>query len=455
MADRRRRHLLDLRLRPRCRPVGRRDAVEVPRGRLGRPVGGPARRRDRDPVVREPALRAGRPRAAPRRAARADEVVERLTAADHGRDQRQLGVVDARGGGDVHRRGLPRVGRRPHRRRLRGPGEHPRLRGDRRRARRDVRGDGRPPLAERLLACLDAAQAAGGDSRGQQSAALLVVERDGGYAGLSDRSSTSASTTTSTRSPSCAGSTGSTWRSSARRRATEWLIVDDALRAEIDERLARSATRPRRLGRGREPRGARRRRRRDRSGRARGLRERRVSDRCRCRRSTRSTATPRRAGRAGTCALGARDRGLRDQRLAATEAGQQLIGEHDEAQRRRRRARGALPRLSGRATFTVDGETVTAPRARRVRARPAASAAPSPTRRHDRARRSAAGRARRSRSRRGSAPPRLSASGRPASGSARSTCSRSSTSSSRERGRALQPRLRRGPRGRLEPRSDI
>ena len=42
------------------------------------------------------------------------------------------------------------------------------------------------PLAERLLACLDAAQAAGGDRRGQQSAALLVVERDGGYAKLSD-----------------------------------------------------------------------------------------------------------------------------------------------------------------------------------------------------------------------------------------------------------------------------
>jgi uncharacterized Ntn-hydrolase superfamily protein len=42
------------------------------------------------------------------------------------------------------------------------------------------------PLAERLLDCLDAAEAAGGDRRGQQSAALLVVERDGGYAGLSD-----------------------------------------------------------------------------------------------------------------------------------------------------------------------------------------------------------------------------------------------------------------------------
>src|SRR5204862_5055566 len=42
------------------------------------------------------------------------------------------------------------------------------------------------PLAERLLDCLDAAQAAGGDRRGQQSAALLVVEKDGGYEGRSD-----------------------------------------------------------------------------------------------------------------------------------------------------------------------------------------------------------------------------------------------------------------------------
>ena len=42
------------------------------------------------------------------------------------------------------------------------------------------------PLAERLLDCLDAAQAAGGDSRGQQSAAILVVGPEQGYAGLSD-----------------------------------------------------------------------------------------------------------------------------------------------------------------------------------------------------------------------------------------------------------------------------
>ncbi len=41
-------------------------------------------------------------------------------------------------------------------------------------------------LAERLLSCLAAAQAAGGDRRGQQSASLLIVEKDAGYAGLSD-----------------------------------------------------------------------------------------------------------------------------------------------------------------------------------------------------------------------------------------------------------------------------
>jgi uncharacterized Ntn-hydrolase superfamily protein len=42
-------------------------------------------------------------------------------------------------------------------------------------------------LAERLLAALAAGQAAGGDRRGQQSAALLVVRVGGGYGGLSDR----------------------------------------------------------------------------------------------------------------------------------------------------------------------------------------------------------------------------------------------------------------------------
>ncbi|MBS4174134.1 DUF1028 domain-containing protein [Bacillus sp. FJAT-49736] len=42
-------------------------------------------------------------------------------------------------------------------------------------------------LAERLLKALNAGQAAGGDSRGMQSAALLVVKEKGGYGGYNDR----------------------------------------------------------------------------------------------------------------------------------------------------------------------------------------------------------------------------------------------------------------------------
>jgi uncharacterized Ntn-hydrolase superfamily protein len=42
-------------------------------------------------------------------------------------------------------------------------------------------------LAERLLAALQAGQDAGGDIRGMQSAAILVVAKDGGYSGYNDR----------------------------------------------------------------------------------------------------------------------------------------------------------------------------------------------------------------------------------------------------------------------------
>ena len=43
------------------------------------------------------------------------------------------------------------------------------------------------PLAERLLKSLNAAQAAGGDKRGMQSAALLILQPLGGAGGYSDR----------------------------------------------------------------------------------------------------------------------------------------------------------------------------------------------------------------------------------------------------------------------------
>ena len=45
----------------------------------------------------------------------------------------------------------------------------------------------RGPLAERLVAALLAGDRAGGDARGRQSAALLVVRAEGGYGGLNDR----------------------------------------------------------------------------------------------------------------------------------------------------------------------------------------------------------------------------------------------------------------------------
>jgi uncharacterized Ntn-hydrolase superfamily protein len=117
----------------------------------------------------------------------ADEVVARLTEADNDRDQRQLGVVDALGraatftGGACHAWAGGRTGQGyAAQGNILVSGETVDALAERFEA---TAGD---PLAERLLACLDAAQGAGGDSRGQQSAALLVVEKDGGYAGLSD-----------------------------------------------------------------------------------------------------------------------------------------------------------------------------------------------------------------------------------------------------------------------------
>jgi uncharacterized Ntn-hydrolase superfamily protein len=43
------------------------------------------------------------------------------------------------------------------------------------------------PLAWRLLTALEAAEKAGGDKRGKQSAAILVVREKGGYSGFNDR----------------------------------------------------------------------------------------------------------------------------------------------------------------------------------------------------------------------------------------------------------------------------
>ena len=49
------------------------------------------------------------------------------------------------------------------------------------------RASGQGELAEWMLGALQAGQVAGGDKRGQQSAALLVMRKGGGYSGTSDR----------------------------------------------------------------------------------------------------------------------------------------------------------------------------------------------------------------------------------------------------------------------------
>src|ERR671936_778039 len=116
----------------------------------------------------------------------AQEVVERLTAADEGRDHRQVGVVDRVGGSATFtgQECLDWAGGRTGRcYAAQGNILVSQATVD---AIADTFERTAGTLAERLLDCLDAAQAAGGDRRGQQSAALLVVERDGGYAGLSD-----------------------------------------------------------------------------------------------------------------------------------------------------------------------------------------------------------------------------------------------------------------------------
>src|SRR5687767_5315605 len=169
----------------------------------------------------------------------AAEVVRRLTEADDGRDQRQLGVVDATGRAETYTGPTCHdwAGGRT------GPGYA--AQGNILVSAATVNGlaetfeQARGPLAERLLDCLAAAQAAGGDRRGQQSASLLVVERDAGYAGLSDvvvdlrvddherpvdelRRLHGIHTALFGKTP-----------------RDQWLPVDDVLRAELRDRLGR------------------------------------------------------------------------------------------------------------------------------------------------------------------------------------------------------------------------
>jgi uncharacterized Ntn-hydrolase superfamily protein len=169
----------------------------------------------------------------------AEEAVERLTAADEGRDQRQLGAVDREGrsasftGAEC----LEWAGGRT------GPCYAAQgnilVSAATVDAIAETFESSKGTLAERLLDCLDAAQAAGGDRRGQQSAALLVVEQDGGYAKLSD-------TIVELRVEDHERPLEELRRLYRLHEALfgetprdEWLTVDDALANELRERLTK------------------------------------------------------------------------------------------------------------------------------------------------------------------------------------------------------------------------
>jgi uncharacterized Ntn-hydrolase superfamily protein len=170
----------------------------------------------------------------------AEEVVDRLVAADEGRAQRQLGVVDAEGrgasftGDECHEWAGGRTGAGyAAQGNILVSGATVDALAETFESRREL------PLAERLIACLEAAQAAGGDRRGQQSAALLVVQRDGGYAKLSD-------TLVDLRVDDHERPIEELRRLYklhdelfGKTPRDRWLAVDDALRDELRERLAK------------------------------------------------------------------------------------------------------------------------------------------------------------------------------------------------------------------------
>src|SRR5256885_4357995 len=117
----------------------------------------------------------------------AEDVIEALTSADEGRDERQVGIVDGAG------RAATFTGKACHEWAGGRTGDCYAAQGNILVSAATVdalaatfESNSHLELAERLIECLAAAQAAGGDRRGQQSASLLVVEQDAGYAKLSD-----------------------------------------------------------------------------------------------------------------------------------------------------------------------------------------------------------------------------------------------------------------------------
>ena len=117
----------------------------------------------------------------------AEETIKLLTDEDKQKDVRQVGLIDAKGNAATF------TGSKCQAWAGGKTGKHYTCQGnilageavvdDMAKAFEDAKG----PLAWRIVVALEAAEKAGGDKRGKQSAAIYVVRDKGGYAGLNDR----------------------------------------------------------------------------------------------------------------------------------------------------------------------------------------------------------------------------------------------------------------------------
>jgi uncharacterized Ntn-hydrolase superfamily protein len=117
----------------------------------------------------------------------AEQTLNQLIEEDEGRSQRQVGLVDAQG------RPAAYTGSECYAWAGHMIGENFTCQGNilvgeaTVRAMAYVFAMSSGEMADRLVAALAAGEAAGGDSRGRQSAAVLVVKHGGGYSGFNDR----------------------------------------------------------------------------------------------------------------------------------------------------------------------------------------------------------------------------------------------------------------------------
>ncbi len=117
----------------------------------------------------------------------AEEVIKILTDEDKNKDRRQLGIVDAKGnaatftGAGCMKWAGGKSGKNYACQGNILAGEA--VVNDMAKAFEESKGR----LAWRIIAALEAAEKAGGDKRGKQSAAILVVREKGGYGGFNDR----------------------------------------------------------------------------------------------------------------------------------------------------------------------------------------------------------------------------------------------------------------------------